>query len=424
MPHHPQTGRAGAAHGAVAADRNPPGARGVVSGSAGRVASAGRPRRAGPDAGSPHPDSPGQGRSDSVGAGGRPYSGRTSIPSPRPAPPQPGRRGRVGEPAGVLWSRLTPRDREVLDLLDRHRVLTTEQLRVLAFGSRTRAQHRLAELWRLGVLWRFRFPLVGGGSMPWHYAVGYHGARLLAAQRAVTPPAPGVHQQRLERLAESPTLRHLLGTNQFFVDLAEYAHRAGWPDANQRGGTGLVFWRSEAETTALYERRIRPDGHGGWAEGDGPWLGFYLEYDTGSEPLGKVVGKLASYTGEDDRYGGPGAAGLHGMLLFWLPTGRREAHLRAALRGRSRLMPIATAAADHHDPDGPAGPVWAVLDPGPDVTGGRRLRLGQLPDAIGGTNDQGWPLALRPATTRPDDARGRHRPDTPEPSTHDGQAPW
>ncbi len=61
----------------------------------------------------------------------------------------------------------------MLALVDRHTVLTTDQLLVLEFGSLTRAQHRLAELRRLDVLWRFRHPLVSGGSRPWHYTVGY-----------------------------------------------------------------------------------------------------------------------------------------------------------------------------------------------------------------------------------------------------------
>lgn len=307
----------------------------------------------------------------------------------------------------------------MLALVDRHTVLTTDQLLVLEFGSLTRAQHRLAELRRLDVLWRFRHPLVSGGSRPWHYTVGYTGARLLAAQRAVRAPRPGVFVQRLERIAESPTLRHLLGTNQFFVDLAAYARRAGWPNANVLDGNGLDTWRSEKEITALYQNQVRPDGYGCWSE-HGRRLGFYLEYDTGSEPLWVLADKLNAYAGGTDRrrssYAEPTAATLHGMLLFWLPSARREANARRALAGRYCPVPIATAFRDYGDPDGPAGPVWAVLDPARYAgrgtagrTAGRaagqvpvgvsgRLRLADLPAAIGGTDDIGRPLVLDHAT--------------------------
>ena len=305
----------------------------------------------------------------------------------------------------------------MLALVERHTVLTTDQLLVLEFGSLTRAQHRLAELWRLDVLWRFRHPLVSGGSRPWHYTVGYTGARLLAAQRAARPPRPGVFQQGLERIAESPKLRHLLGTNQFFVDLAAYARRAGWPDPNVSDGNGLDTWRSEAEITKFYENRVRPDGYGCWAE-DGCRLGFYLEYDTGTEPLWVLADKLDTYAGNTGwrrSYTDHTAAKLHGMLLFWLPSARREANVRRALADRYCPLPVATAFRDYGDPDGPAGPVWAVLDPdrydGRKTAGGAtgRLRLGELPAAIGGTNDAGRPLVLDHApaanTTEPDPNR-------------------
>lgn len=51
---------------------------------------------------------------------------------------------------------LTDRDRELIRLVGRHRVLTTDQLAALAFGSITTARHRLAVLVRLGLLRRFR----------------------------------------------------------------------------------------------------------------------------------------------------------------------------------------------------------------------------------------------------------------------------
>ena len=160
-----------------------------------------------------------------------------------------------------MWARLTDRDRRILHLVSDHRVLTTEQLTVLEFGSRTRAQHRLQELHELDVLWRFRFPRAAAGSYPWRYALGYTGARLIAAQKAVRPPRPGEHHQHLERLVESPKLRHQLGVNDFFVTLAGYARSRGWPRPNQPDGSGLVTWWSETQAASLYSsvRLCRPE---------------------------------------------------------------------------------------------------------------------------------------------------------------------
>jgi hypothetical protein len=94
---------------------------------------------------------------------------------------------------------------------------------------------------------------------------------------------------------ESPKLRHQLGVNDFFVALAGYARRRGWPHVNQPDGIGLVTWWSETQATSPYAS-VRPDGYGRWAE-NGRLVGFYLEYDTGTETLATVARKLNRYVG-------------------------------------------------------------------------------------------------------------------------------
>ena len=76
---------------------------------------------------------------------------------------------------------LTDRDRELVRLVARHRVLTTDQLAALAFGNITTARHRLAVLVRLGLLRRFR-PHLQTGSAPWHHVLGPIGAALLGQE--------------------------------------------------------------------------------------------------------------------------------------------------------------------------------------------------------------------------------------------------
>ena len=72
----------------------------------------------------------------------------------------------------------------------------------------------------------------------------------------------------------------------------------------------------------------RPDGYGQWTEHApaGPvTTDFFLEYDTGSENLHRVAAKLAGYRDLAAR------TGITTPVLFWLPTARREAGLRALL---------------------------------------------------------------------------------------------
>lgn len=284
----------------------------------------------------------------------------------------------------MLWSRLTPRDRRVLDLVAEHRVLTTWQLLALAFPSEARAQRRLRELAELGVLFRTQPHRAAGGSQPYHYLLGYQGAELLAGQHGTTPPRPAVHRQRITRILESPKLRHLLGSNQFFADLTAYApgpHRTG-----SRTPDGLQTWHSEEWVRDHYALRVIPDGYGLWRE-RGQLLGFFLEHDTGTETLRQVADKMDGYA-EPPHNG----LALPGMLLFWVPSHRRENGLRRALAAKQSHVPAATASRDHVDPRGPAGQIWSVVHADPNRT--RRVQLGDLAAVIGGTEPDGTPTVL------------------------------
>jgi Replication-relaxation len=44
----------------------------------------------------------------------------------------------------------------------------------------------------------------------------------------------------------------------------------------------------------FHRNLVRPDGYGCWSE-NGSLLEFYLEYDTGTETLTSVAGKLPRY---------------------------------------------------------------------------------------------------------------------------------
>jgi hypothetical protein len=250
---------------------------------------------------------------------------------------------------------LTDRDRYLVSVLAEHQVLTTAQVTQLAFPSLDVAQRRLLRLTRLGILDRFRWHALVG-SEAWHYTLGPSGAALVAAGRGVEAPRPADLRRRALRLAASPRLAHLLGVNGWFCSLA--AHTRTHPDA------ALSAWWSERRCAEHYGELVRPDGYGAFSEA-GRRVEFFVEYDTGSEPLARLAAKLGDYA-ELAIAGGPD----HPALL-WLPSAIREAHLRQILTQRLPGGPVATATAELADAldTSPAGPIW--LTPGAE----RRHRL-------------------------------------------------
>jgi hypothetical protein len=289
-----------------------------------------------------------------------------SAPRPTRLPP-PGKHLPTGggPPQNVdllaALSHLTDRDLAIADWLDRHGVLTTAQISQAFFTSPTTASHRLTKLHRLTLVDRFRRPLPGGGFSPWHWMIGPLGARLTAAAHGASPPTARVLRDRHARLAASTQLAHRLGTNQFFIDLDTHARRSG-------GAARLLRWWSERETADRYLRRIHPDGHALW-HADDTTVGLFLEYDTGSQPLDRLVAKLDAYE-QLARDGGPAYP-----VLFWLHAAGRERHLHERLGG---FGVVAVATAVRGDMAHPAGAVWSLVgDPLP------RRRLADLPSRTG-----------------------------------------
>ncbi len=271
-------------------------------------------------------------------------------------------RGGAGDDQAVLKAaaRLTERDRYLVRTVAEHRVLTTDQLAALAFDNVITARHRLDALARLGALNRFR-PNRATGSAPWHYLLGPLGAVLLGAEdRDDKKWLPQVRAGRQVALQRSQRLAHMIGANWFFVALAAHA---------RQGAGELRTWLTGSHTTEFfYQYPIslsalaslpQPDGIGVWAEG-GRAIAFMLEYDTGSEHLAQLAGKLGGYAKLAEvmlRYDQQLP-----LLLFCFLTPRREQTARRALAASadSLSLSIATAAIDARATC-PAGQVWMPL---------------------------------------------------------------
>jgi Replication-relaxation len=287
----------------------------------------------------------------------------TTTPPATALPPAGGPPRSAARPAlspalmSVLAGRLTSRDRWLLRMLLEHRVLTTSQVAGLAYPGLRRAAARMRILYQLRAADRFR-PLARTGTAPFHWVLDQAGAEVLAAEDDMTAAQLGYRHDRAIGIAWSPRLAHTAGANGVFTALAAAA---------RRGEGTLACWWSERRCAALWGDLTRPDGYGLWS-GPAGVCDFFLEYDTGSEDLGRVAAKLAGYADLAAR------TAITTPVLYWLASGaRREQQLHAVL-GTAAIpgVPVATATPAA---GGPAGAVWLPAG----QPHGPRLRLDQLP---------------------------------------------
>jgi len=220
---------------------------------------------------------------------------------------------------------LTDRDRSICCLLAEHRVLTTGQIGTVTFDSPISARHRLATLYRLRVLDRFR-PFRRVGTAPNHWVLDAIGAMVVAAERGVETDELHWRRDRALGLAGSCQLAHRVGVNGFFCDLLGAARG--------RPGTDLRVWWPERRCRATWGEVVRPDGYGVWQDA-GAELAFFLEYDRGTETHARLVAKLEGYATL------AAAARDPFWVLFWFTGSKREVTARKALTGAP--VPVATA---------------------------------------------------------------------------------
>ncbi len=263
---------------------------------------------------------------------------------------------------------LTGRDRAIVAALDRHRVFTTDQLGEMFFESQHRARVRLVALHRLGVLDRFQLHRPGWGATAFHYVLGPMGAAIVAAETGGDPDraARRWRPERTLALGRTQRLAHLLGVNGFYASLV--GHSRVTPS------TELADWLTEAECAHWSDGIVRPDAFGHWRQ-DNEGAEFSLEWDRGTETLGRLVAKLAGY----ERFESERGATASGAVRLRLrpprssraagagrghgPGGHRRARQCSAARGRVAA------------PRGRRGGAGAVVGAGP----GARTTRGPSP---------------------------------------------
>jgi hypothetical protein len=247
------------------------------------------------------------------------------------------RPARVGAAAvAALASRLTERDRLVaLDCYE-HRVLTTEQLRRLHFAATRRARRRLAILYELRVLDRFRPPkLRGEGSSPYHWILDEAGAHIVAAELGLERSELRWRHQAAIALARSSKLTHQLEVNEFFSRLTEEAGE---------GGGHLADWWGERRCLAALGGAAAPDGYGYLEQPGQPPLHFLLELDRATEDHRRLQEKAKRYAKALPR-------STHWrelpLVLIAVPSAARAQALRASLATSSVPIDVAVWTPEH-----------------------------------------------------------------------------
>ncbi|MFN2537866.1 MAG: replication-relaxation family protein [Mycobacteriales bacterium] len=242
--------------------------------------------------------------------------------------------------------RLTDRDRHLIRTVARLRVLTGPQLATLYFDSPKTAANRLVTLHRLELLDRFQPYRPGWGRAPLHYVLGRVGAGVIAVERSQDFDA-AYRRWRPDKavaLARAQRLAHLVGVNGVYTDLASYARR--------HSPARLHRWLTESDCTGWCDGLVFPDAYGEWQDSERR-VEFYLEYDRGSEHLGRLTAKLVGYERLET------ARGVSTWVLFTFLSPRREAHARRALTGTT--IPVATATLLPSAPVHTA--IWLPLQP-------------------------------------------------------------
>lgn len=312
-----------------------------------------------------------------------------------------------GTHLAFLANHLTPRDRWLARVVAEHRVFTSTQLTQLAFASPRTANQRLLQLYQWRVLDRFQ-PLLAIGSAPIHYVLDLAGAAVLAAEDGLDPAEVGYRHDRALGIGHSLRLAHTLGVNGLYAALVAIARHTSThtaTDLDGRGGRAVVAWWPETRCARLWGDLARPDAYARWHE-DGHEVEFFLEFDTGTEPLTRVAGKLHDYARL------AAATGITTPVLFWFPTVARETAARAALAStlaaleRPTTVPVGTTAADPARgageratvPDSPAAARWLPVIPGgtaDDVASSSRFGAGPTRVRLARLT---WPASDNPTT--------------------------
>ncbi|MEV2274592.1 replication-relaxation family protein [Nocardiopsis sp. NPDC049922] len=238
----------------------------------------------------------------------------------------------------------TDRDMRILGTIRTHRVLTTPQIGELFFSGRHSrlAQRRLRMLEVSGVIEHFLPPHTDGRA-PYHWVLADNGAQVLAALQGLTPQELGHRPAAQRALRLNSHLGHITGLAETYVCF--------FTSARATPGARLQRWWTEARCRATWGHHVRPDAYLRWLQGDVS-VDAFIEYDTGSEPLARVVAKI-------DRYRALAEETEHRTPVLFVVTGpKRLTNICRSLATPDPWVPVHVATIDQLTHPGPARPIW------------------------------------------------------------------
>lgn len=258
---------------------------------------------------------------------------------------------------------MTPRDLDILFLLRRHRVLTTDQLAAVFFDNEITARHRLTRLYQLRLLDRFA-PRLDKGSAPYHYVLDHAGWLWTSGDDYPDATSKKLKwsPERALSIRHSQRLQHLLGVNDFFCELRR--------EARLHPHRELKTWWSERHCAKAFADLVYPDGFGEWVDA-GNEVSFCLEYDRHTETHERLAEKAEQYR-DLLKITKPI------WVLFAFQSERREVSVRKTLAKFD--LPFATASLHVHNR--PQNAVWMPLQR-PELQRVQLGALGAIPTNLG-----------------------------------------
>jgi hypothetical protein len=181
---------------------------------------------------------------------------------------------------------VTERDREIALCLYEQQLLATDQLTLLFFSSKRRAQDRLLFLDLQRVLDRFYPPSrFGAGKSQAHWLLDEAGVQLVAATLGVERKRLG--WQRRDDWGSHRQLAHRLEVNRFVTDLIAAALT----------GQALAVraWCGPRAAAESLEQRVRPDARLLLQTAAGAMIECLVEWDRATEPGERLAEKLHRY---------------------------------------------------------------------------------------------------------------------------------
>jgi hypothetical protein len=265
------------------------------------------------------------------------------------------RPARVGSAfAWEVAKHTTERDREIAWLLYRQKILTTDQLRLLFFGSLRRCQDRLLWLYRHRVIDRF-YPAgpFSLGKPQAHWLLDEVGAHLVAAR--LGRDRRGLGWDRQQDFHEHAQLAHRLECNKFICSIVAAA--LDTPDvwvAAWEPGWGAIkpYWSLPPYESARPDASLTLSTPFGVA-------GVAVEWDRATEPMPTLVRKIHGYGQTLERSEHP----LN--ICFVVPSERRAQRFCQESTQDARQLLTArfwVTTTTHLETRGPLGKVWRCLD--------------------------------------------------------------